>query len=150
MLTGVMKLVFDIFPYPSQHGIMITKEELYARLNEEREDVNQDITYIPEVKDPMATAVDIGEHSYNEDSDDEEEDADKVTAQPESLEDEEEDADGAEEVKENVSHNWSVLKSTGQAEKLKEKSKKGEMSLKEAIDDSTNLTDFLMDFEEDE
>jgi hypothetical protein len=29
---------------PSQHGIMITKEELYARLNEEREDVNQDIT----------------------------------------------------------------------------------------------------------
>ncbi|GJM93008.1 hypothetical protein PR202_ga09519 [Eleusine coracana subsp. coracana] len=106
--------------------------------------------YIPEVKDPMATAVDIGEHSYNEDSDDEEDDADKVTAQPESLEDEEEDADGAEEVKENVSHNWSVLKSTGQAEKLKEKSKKGEMSLKEAIDDSTNLTDFLMDFEEDE
>lgn len=74
---------------------MITKEELYARLNEERDDVNQDITvpsinypfnfnrysmqvglmllyisifwwqYIPEVKDPMATAVDIGEHSVS-------------------------------------------------------------------------------------
>jgi len=33
---------------------------------------------------------------------------------------------------------------------LQEKSNKGEMSLKEAIDDSENLTDFLMDFEEDE
>jgi len=33
---------------------------------------------------------------------------------------------------------------------LQEKSKNGEMSLKEAIDDSENLTDFLMDFEEDE
>jgi hypothetical protein len=71
---------------PFKHGIMITKEELYARLNEEMEDINQDITYLPEVRDPMATAVDIGEHSYNEDSDDDEEDADKVVAQPESLE----------------------------------------------------------------
>jgi len=33
---------------------------------------------------------------------------------------------------------------------LQEKSNKGEMSLKEAIDDSENLTDFLMDFEEEE
>uniref|UniRef100_A0A0A9G6M9 Uncharacterized protein n=2 Tax=Arundo donax TaxID=35708 RepID=A0A0A9G6M9_ARUDO len=131
----------EVVPYLMEHGIMITKEELYARLNQEREDVNQDITYIPEVKDPMATAVDIGEHSYNEDSDDEE-DADKTTAQP--LEDEEDDAE------EKVSHNWSVLKSTGQAEKPKEKTKKGDMSLKEAIYDSENLTDFLMDFEEDE
>ena len=32
----------------------------------------------------------------------------------------------------------------------RKKSKNGEMSLKEAIDDSENLTDFLMDFEEDE
>jgi hypothetical protein len=44
---------------------MITKEELYARLNEEMEDINQDITYLPEVRDPMATAVDIGEHSVS-------------------------------------------------------------------------------------
>ncbi|XP_062222604.1 protein PLASTID TRANSCRIPTIONALLY ACTIVE 12, chloroplastic-like isoform X2 [Phragmites australis] len=139
----------EVVPYLMEHGIMITKEELYARLNEEREDINQDITYIPEIKDPMATAVDIGEHSYNEDSDDEEEDVDKAVAQPESLEGEE-DADGAEDVEEKVSHNWSVLKSTGQAEKPKEKSKEGEMSLKEAIDDSENLTDFLMDFKEDE
>jgi len=95
----------------------------------------------------MATAVDIGEHSLNEDSDDEDEDVDKAAAQPESLEDEEDDA---EEGEEKVSQNWSVLKSTGQAEKPKEKSKNGEMSLKEAIDDSENLTDFLMDFEEDE
>jgi len=146
LLTGV-EFLFDIFLTPSQHGIMITKEELYARLNEERDDINQDITYIPEVKDPMATAVDIGEHSFNEDSDDEDEDVDKAAAQPESLEDEEDDA---EEGEEKVSQNWSVLKSTGQAEKPKEKSKNGEMSLKEAIDDSENLTDFLMDFEEDE
>jgi hypothetical protein len=33
---------------------------------------------------------------------------------------------------------------------LQAKSKKGDMSLKEAIDESENLTDFLMDFEEDE
>nr|CAB3478425.1 unnamed protein product [Digitaria exilis] len=132
----------EVVPYLMEHGTMITKEELYARLNEERDDVNQDITYIPEVKDPMATAVDIGEHSYNEDSDDEDEDVDKAAVQPESLEDE----DGEEK----VTQNWSVLKSTGQAEKPKEKSKKGEMSIKEAIDDSENLTDFLMDFEEDE
>ncbi|WVZ68691.1 hypothetical protein U9M48_017600 [Paspalum notatum var. saurae] len=140
----------EVVPYLMEHGIMITKEELYARLNEEREDVNQDITYIPEVKDPMATAVDIGEHSYNEDSDDEDEDVNKAAAQPESLEDGEDDGDDAEEVEQKANQNWSVLKSTGQAEKPKEKSKKGEMSLKEAIDDSENLTDFLMDFEEDE
>lgn len=129
---------------------MITKEELYARLNEEREDVNQDITYIPEAKDPMATAIDIGEHSYNEDSDDEDEDVDKAAAQPQSLEDEEDDRDDVAEVEEKVNQNWSALKSTGQAEKPKEKSKKDEMTLKEAIDDSENLTDFLMDFEETE
>ncbi|XP_062206999.1 protein PLASTID TRANSCRIPTIONALLY ACTIVE 12, chloroplastic isoform X2 [Phragmites australis] len=140
----------EVVPYLMEHGIMITKEELYARLNEEREDVNQDITYIPEVKDPMATAVDIGDHSYNEDSDDEEEDVDKVAAQPESVEDEEDDGGDAGEAEDKVSHNWSVLKSTGQAEKPKEKLKKGDISLKEAIDDSENLTDFLMDFEEDE
>ncbi|CAO1946126.1 unnamed protein product [Urochloa humidicola] len=137
----------EVVPYLMEHGIMITKEELYARLNQERDDINQDITYIPEVKDPMATAVDIGDHSYNEDSDDEDEDVDKAAAQPESLEDEEDDAAEAED---KVSQNWSVLKSTGQAEKPKEESKKGDMSLKEAIDDSENLTDFLMDFEEDE
>ncbi|ONM37552.1 protein PLASTID TRANSCRIPTIONALLY ACTIVE 12, chloroplastic isoform X1 [Zea mays] len=140
----------EVVPYLMEHGIMITKEELYARLNEEREDVNQDITYIPEAKDPMATAIDIGEHSYNEDSDDEDEDVDKAAAQPQSLEDEEDDRDDVAEVEEKVNQNWSALKSTGQAEKPKEKSKKDEMTLKEAIDDSENLTDFLMDFEETE
>uniref|UniRef100_A0A0E0C888 Uncharacterized protein n=1 Tax=Oryza meridionalis TaxID=40149 RepID=A0A0E0C888_9ORYZ len=140
----------EVVPYLMEHGIMITKEELYARLNEEMEDINQDITYLPEVRDPMATAVDIGEHSYNEDSDDDEEDADKVVAQPESLEDDEDDGDDAEDAEGKVSRNWSVLKTTGQAEKPKEKSKKDQLSLKEAIADSENLTDFLMDFEEDE
>ena len=43
LLTGV-EFLFDIFLSPTQHGIMITKEELYARLNEERDDINQDIT----------------------------------------------------------------------------------------------------------
>jgi hypothetical protein len=43
LLTGV-EFLFDIFLSPAQHGIMITKEELYARLNEERDDINQDIT----------------------------------------------------------------------------------------------------------
>jgi hypothetical protein len=32
-----------------QHGIMITKEELDARLSEEQEDINQDITVIPNI-----------------------------------------------------------------------------------------------------
>uniref|UniRef100_A0A0E0N306 Uncharacterized protein n=1 Tax=Oryza rufipogon TaxID=4529 RepID=A0A0E0N306_ORYRU len=75
--------------------------------------------YLPEVRDPMATAVDIGEHSYNEDSDDDEEDADKVVAQPESLEDDEDDGDDAEDAEGKVSRNWSVLKTTGQAENPK-------------------------------
>uniref|UniRef100_A0A453FLN6 Uncharacterized protein n=3 Tax=Aegilops tauschii TaxID=37682 RepID=A0A453FLN6_AEGTS len=131
------------------HGIMITKEELDARLMEEEEDINQDITYIPEVKDPMSTAVDIGEHSFNEDSDDDEE-VDKAVTLPESLEDEEDGGDEAAEVEGKVSQNWSVLKTTGQDEKPKEKLKKDQMSLKDAINESENLTDFLMDFEEDE
>lgn len=33
---------------------------------------------------------------------------------------------------------------------LQEKPKKKDMSLEEAVDDSENLTDFLMDFDEDE
>ncbi|CAM0883490.1 unnamed protein product [Alopecurus aequalis] len=139
----------EVVPYLMEHGIMITKEELDARLSEEQQEINEDITYIPEVKDPMATAVDIGEHSYNEDSDDEEE-VDKVAAQPESLEDEEDGGDEAEEVEGKVTKNWSVLKTTGQDEKPKEKLKKDQLSLKDAINDSENLTDFLMDFEEDE
>lgn len=50
-LTGV-EFLFDIFLSPAQHGIMITKEELYARLNEERDDVNQDIT-VPSINYPF-------------------------------------------------------------------------------------------------
>ncbi|KAL5227247.1 hypothetical protein ABZP36_015512 [Zizania latifolia] len=139
----------EVVPYLMEHGIMITKDELHARLNEEMEDINQDITYIPEVRDPMATAVDIGEHAYNEDSD-EEEDADKAATQPESLEDDEDDGVDAEEVEGKVGRNWSVLKTTGPSQKPKENLKKDQMSLKEAIDDSENLTDFLMEFQEDE
>ncbi|XP_020175545.1 protein PLASTID TRANSCRIPTIONALLY ACTIVE 12, chloroplastic [Aegilops tauschii subsp. strangulata] len=139
----------EVVPYLMEHGIMITKEELDARLMEEEEDINQDITYIPEVKDPMSTAVDIGEHSFNEDSDDDEE-VDKAVTLPESLEDEEDGGDEAAEVEGKVSQNWSVLKTTGQDEKPKEKLKKDQMSLKDAINESENLTDFLMDFEEDE
>lgn len=96
----------------------------------------------------MDTAVDIREHSYNEDSD--EEDVDKAAAQPESPEDKEDGGDDAKEVEGKVSHNWSVLKTTGQTQKPKEKLRKDQISLKEAIDDSENLTDFLMNFEEDE
>ncbi|KAK1668077.1 hypothetical protein QYE76_056236 [Lolium multiflorum] len=139
----------EVIPYLMEHGIMITKEEMDARLSEEQDEINQDIMYIPEVKDPMATAVDIGEHSYNEDSDDEEE-VDKAAAQPGSLEDEEDGGDEADEVEGKATQNWSVLKTTGQDEKPKEKLKKDQLSLKDAINDSENLTDFLMDFEEDE
>ncbi|CAL5345851.1 unnamed protein product [Camellia sinensis] len=82
---------------------------------------------MPDMDEAMAQAVDIGEN------DDEVEDS------------EVEDADEEEK----ITRNWSVLKSTPQLRKSKGKAKKENMSLDEAINDSENLTDFLLDFDEE-
>ncbi|RXH98926.1 hypothetical protein DVH24_011251 [Malus domestica] len=51
---------------------------------------------------------------------------------------------------EKITRNWSVLKTTPELIKSKGNPKKNDgMSLEEAVDDAENLTDFLMDFEED-
>lgn len=86
-----------------------------------------------DMDEAMAQAVDIGEkYEEGEDSD---LDADA-------------DADDEEE---KITRNWSVLKSTPQLQKSKAKPKKdGPMSLEEAVDDSENLTDFLLDFDEED
>nr|GMD06698.1 protein PLASTID TRANSCRIPTIONALLY ACTIVE 12 [Ipomoea batatas]GMD09231.1 protein PLASTID TRANSCRIPTIONALLY ACTIVE 12 [Ipomoea batatas] len=76
-----------------------------------------------DMDEAMAQAVDIGENDDEEESEVEEE---------------------------KISRNWSVLKSNPELRKTKPKPKKENMSLDEAIDDSENLTDFLMDFEGDE
>ncbi|KAF5178671.1 Plastid transcriptionally active 12 protein, partial [Thalictrum thalictroides] len=85
---------------------------------------------ITDVDEAMARAVDIGE------DEDEGEDSE---------------VEGEDEVDEKLTRNWSVLKSTPELQKSKGKPKKEKpLSLEDAIDDSENLTDFLMDFNEDE
>ncbi|XP_024017451.1 protein PLASTID TRANSCRIPTIONALLY ACTIVE 12, chloroplastic isoform X1 [Morus notabilis] len=90
----------------------------------------EEVQQVPDIDEAMARAVDIGENDDGEDSDTE--------------------VELDEEVDKKITRNWSVLKSTPQLRKSKEKTKDGPMSLDEAIDDSENLTDFLMDFEEEE
>lgn len=116
----------NMLAYLKEGGKLISRDELEKRLaNEKTEELE-----MTDIDEAMARAVDIGENDDEEDSD---------------LEGNEE---GEEE---KISRNWSVLKSTPQLRKAKDKPKKKDsMSLDEAIDDSENLTDFLMDFEEDE
>ncbi|XVF27268.1 hypothetical protein REPUB_Repub14bG0092300 [Reevesia pubescens] len=115
----------NMLAYLKEHGKIISREDLEKILAKER---NEELE-MTEIDDAMARAVDIGE---NED------------------EEEEGEGDGGEE-EEKITRNWSVLKSTPQLQKSKPKPKKEDpMSLEEAVDDSENLTDFLMDFEEDE
>lgn len=112
----------NMLSYLMDQGKIISREELDEILAKEK---TQEIE-ITDMDEAMASAVDIGENDDEEDSEEE-------------------------EVEEKVTRNWSVLKSTPQVPKSKEKPKKeGPMSLEEAIDDSENLTDFLMDFDEDE
>lgn len=87
-----------------------------------------------DIDEAMARAVDIGEN-----------DGEGEDSEVDGEEEEEEEED------EKITRNWSVYKTTPQARKSKDKPKKeGPLSLEEAIDDSENLTDFLMDFEQDE
>ncbi|GMH01460.1 hypothetical protein Nepgr_003299 [Nepenthes gracilis] len=106
-------------------GKIHTKEELEKILAKEK---TEELEQITDMDEAMARAVDIGEN------DDEGEDTD--------VEDEDE-VDGK------VTRSWSVLKSSPHLQKSKDKTgKKDSLSLEDAIDDSENLTDFLMDFDE--
>nr|AFK42676.1 unknown [Medicago truncatula] len=99
-----------------------------------------------DIDEAMAKAVDIGENDDEEDSD---VDVEEVVGEGE--EEEEVEAEGDEEEDESkIDRNWSVLKTTPQLRKSKPKPKKeGPMTLDEAVGDSENLTDFLLDFEEE-
>nr|CAD1841514.1 unnamed protein product [Ananas comosus var. bracteatus] len=110
--------------YLMEQGKIISREELDKILSKEK---TQELE-ITDIDEAMATAVDIGRMMYDE-----------------------EDSEEEEVEEEKINRNWSVLKTTPQLRKSKEKPKKeGPMSLEEAVDDSENLTDFLMDFNEEE
>ncbi|XP_009600337.1 protein PLASTID TRANSCRIPTIONALLY ACTIVE 12, chloroplastic [Nicotiana tabacum] len=114
----------NMLAYLKEHGKIISREELEKILAKEKTEEIE----VAEIDEAMARAVDIGEN------DDEEEGSDAEV----------------EEGDEKITRNWSVLKSNPELRKSKEKPKKKDMSLEEAVDDSENLTDFLMDFDEDE
>lgn len=118
----------NMLSYLMEQGHIISRAELEKILAKEK---NQELE-VTDVDEAMASAVDIGENDDEEDSEDDDE----------TEEDEEE----------KITRNWSVLKSTPELRKTKEKAKKkeGKMTIEEAIDDSENLTDFLMDFDEEE
>ncbi|PRQ29540.1 hypothetical protein RchiOBHm_Chr5g0014971 [Rosa chinensis] len=114
----------NMLSFLKEHGKIISRNELEKILSKEKTEVIE----APDIDEAMARAVDIGEN------DDEGEDSEAEV----------------DEQGEKITRNWSVLKSTPQLTKSKEKPKKeGPMSLDEAVDDSENLTDFLMDFEEE-
>lgn len=118
----------NMLAFLKEHGKIISREELEQILAKEKTEEVQ----VPDIDEAMARAVDIGEN------DDEGEDSEAEVEL------------GEEDVDKNLTRSWSVLKSTPQLRKSKDKTKDGPMSLDEAIDDSENLTDFLMDFDEEE
>ncbi|KAK9267757.1 hypothetical protein L1049_010191 [Liquidambar formosana] len=116
----------NMLAYLKELGKIISREELEKILAKEKTEELE----IADMDEAMARAVDIGEN------DDEGEDSE---------------VEGDEEVEEKITRNWSVLKSTPELRKSKDKPKKEDpLSLEEAIDDSENLTDFLLDFSEEE
>ncbi|KAK4589088.1 hypothetical protein RGQ29_019908 [Quercus rubra] len=115
----------NMLDHLKEHGKIISREELEKILAKEKtEDLEVTV-----MDDAMAQAVDIGEDDDGEDS--------EVEVEVE------------EEGEEKITRNWSVLKNTPELRKTKHKPKEEPLSLEEAIDDSENLTDFLLDFEED-
>ncbi|KAK1369002.1 protein PLASTID TRANSCRIPTIONALLY ACTIVE 12 [Heracleum sosnowskyi] len=114
----------NMLSYLKEHGKIISREELDNILAKEKTEQIE----TTDNDEAMAQAVDIGENDDEGDGSD---------------------AESSEEG-EKITRNWSVLKSTPELRKTKEKPKKNGMSLDEAIDDSENITDFIMDFDEDE
>lgn len=116
----------NMLSYLKEHGKLISREEHEMLVAKEKTEQLE----VVDIDEAMAQAVDIGENDEDED---------------------ESEGDESEEEDEKVPRNWSVLKSTPELRKSKPKPKKeGRMSLEEAVDESENLTDFLMDFEEEE
>ncbi|TKY71933.1 PLASTID TRANSCRIPTIONALLY ACTIVE 12 [Spatholobus suberectus] len=114
----------NMVAYLKEQGKIISREEFDKIMAKEKTEQIE----MMDMDEAMAKAVDIGENDDEEDSD----------------------LDG-ERREEKLSDYWSVLKSTPELRKSKPKPKKdGPMSLDNAIEDSENLTDFLMDFEEEE
>lgn len=115
----------NMLDYLKEHGKIISREDLEKILAKEKTEEHE----MADMDDAMARAVDIGE-----------------------TEDEDEDSDlEGNDAEEKISRNWSVLKTNPQLNKSKDKAKKKDsLSLDEAIDDSENLTDFLLDFDEEE
>ncbi|XP_010275036.1 PREDICTED: protein PLASTID TRANSCRIPTIONALLY ACTIVE 12 [Nelumbo nucifera] len=115
----------NMLSYLMEHGKITPRPELEKILAKQKTEELE----MTDMDEAMARAVDIGENDDGEESD----------------------IEGEDEVEEKITRNWSVLKSTPELHKSKEKPKrKDSMSLEEAIDDSENLTDFLMDFDEEE
>ncbi|XP_019419707.1 PREDICTED: protein PLASTID TRANSCRIPTIONALLY ACTIVE 12 [Lupinus angustifolius] len=130
----------NMLAYLMEHGKIISREEIGKILAKEK---NQQVE-VPDIDEAMAKAVDIGENDDEEDSD---VDVDEE-GEGEGEGEEEEEGDKEEE---KITRNWSVLKTNPQLRKSKKKPKKKDaaLSLDEAVDDAENLTDFLMDFEEE-
>ncbi|XP_042044493.1 protein PLASTID TRANSCRIPTIONALLY ACTIVE 12, chloroplastic-like [Salvia splendens] len=117
----------NMLDYLKEHGKIITREEMDEILAKEKNEVVE----MADMDDAMAQAVDIGENDdEGEDSEDE-------------VEDKED---------EKVTHNWSIVKSNNELLKPKSqaKPKKKIETLEEAVDDSENLTDFLLDFDQED
>ncbi|KAL8108381.1 protein PLASTID TRANSCRIPTIONALLY ACTIVE 12, chloroplastic isoform X1 [Apium graveolens] len=114
----------NMLSYLKEHGKIISREELDNILAKEKTEQLE----TADIDEAMAQAIDIGENDDEGDGSDTE----------------------STEEGEKITRNWSVLKSTPELRKTKEKPKKNAMSLDEAIDDSENITDFIMDFDEDE
>ncbi|KAF5944037.1 hypothetical protein HYC85_018114 [Camellia sinensis] len=123
----------NMLDYLKEHGKIITREELEKILAKEKTEVLE----MPDMDEAMAQAVDIGENDVIYSS--------WMLLRYSGKIAEVEDADEEEK----ITRNWSVLKSTPQLRKSKGKAKKENMSLDEAINDSENLTDFLLDFDEE-
>lgn len=113
----------DMLAYLKEHGKITPREEFEKILAEEKTEEFE----ISDIDDAMAQAVDIGEKDEGEDSE----------------------TEGAGE-EEKLTRNWSVMKSTPELRKSKGTPKRDDLSLKESIDDSENLTDFILDFDEEE
>lgn len=115
----------DVLTYLQQNGNITSKEEIDRILAGEKvEKVKVKSPFSDD--EAMAKAVDIGEKEESED-------------------------EGKFDDDENITRNWSVLKSTPELRKSKPKPAKGKgkMTLEEAIADSENLTDFMLDFDKD-
>ncbi|XP_034213932.1 protein PLASTID TRANSCRIPTIONALLY ACTIVE 12, chloroplastic isoform X4 [Prunus dulcis] len=112
----------NMLSFLKEHGKIISREEIEKILSKEKTEELE----APDMDEAMAKAVDIGEDDEGEDSEAE-----------------------VDEQGEKITRNWSVMKTTPGLTKSKGKPKKDALSLEEAVEDSENLTDFLMDFEEE-